>query len=1475
MLRIGTLQAIVQQLSFLRSRPSRRRGRHAPLFPCEVRILETRTLLTSVSLNPVADGTAIDSDRDGLFDTVADTTSITDRNFDFDPSPRYEERGLFEFDLRSVAGGTISTDVSFQIYVSSFTTSGGTTPQAQVFLYSGDGTLQVGDGTVAGSLATSFTVNATGTNTILLTAAQVQPFVGGYLGIRLVNPQVNGEWFGIRSSESTERPTLTFDAEIPNSLTVSLSTDSVLENAGPTAALGTVTRTGDLSQDLLVQLSSTDPTEAAVPESIIIPAHQASATFAIKAVDDAIIDGSQTLSIQAQGVEFIDATGPLAHDDNFGTSGQQTLPTLRGYGEMARQPDGKLVVAGSAGNTQSWTVQRLLPDGTLDATFGSGGTTTTVIGVGSTFPSPKKVLIQPDGAILVIGDSPVDFGTPVAARYLPDGTLDPSFGTGGISLISSAVGFTTDAGLQSDGKILLTLRYNGTGVTFRAVRLNSDGTPDPSFGTNGVQDYGSSLSSGEALQILADDRFLISGGKSVVRCLANGNLDPTFGTGGIITLAPNGNTIRLFALAVQLDGAIVVGGRVYPEEASGTITDTNSFLARLHADGEPDLSFGSNGQVVFNAGPVSDLQDSVKSLIVQPNGKLLAIGTGWLVENDNWLLLSRWNADGTLDETFDENGFHRADYSPTSTGIIEPSALLQPDGRLVLTTGWFPHITVRRFHTATVDPLADYSASATLEVRDVEQGNTAPDLRTQTFVIPENAAVDATVAMVVATDVETPQLLEYAITAGNTGNTFTIEASTGALKVANPALLNYEVPTEFSLTIEVHDQGSPNLVDSGIVHLTLSDVNEAPTISPLTVEVAENSGVGTVVATVSATDPDTDQTLTYSIVGAHTDSPFTINPTTGLLTVNNPLVLNFEAISSIPVEIRVTDKGSPALSDTVTVPVSIKDVNEAPSVTLQNVITSLPENTNTSSPVKIADIVVTDDALGVNGLSLTGPDASDFVIVDSSLFLRSGTTLNFESKTSFHATLELDDPQFGSTPDAAVACTLTITNVNEGPALDGLPDIQAVPDTTTVSPFSSLTVFDPDTQNLFARVTVLNGVVRGDFTPASVTGWTRKVIGNNLVYERFYSPQANIGDVVQTALRNFVFQPRTNAIKPNTTELTDVTVFINDGIANTTGTTRLVTTSVNNVSAFGGLSANIPVNDDADIAPFSMLTVSDADMQEMLISVTILNGKFRGDFTPESVADWPVRYTTGNNITYKRYFSPQANVGAAAQAAFRALVFQPRTNAINPGTTELTDFQVTVSDGVTPAVLGTGTRVTTTSVNNAPVLGGAVANQTMNDNQTKAVFSTLTVTDPDTQGILARVTITNGTNRGDFTSASAVGWTRSVSGTNIIYNRYFNPTANNGAVVEAAIRTLVFQPRTNMPIAATETTSFTVFVKDGLANVTESTTSVITTGVAPRPVSSAAMTPPLFLESDITTVVLPGFARTKTSSLAKVLRKTR
>jgi hypothetical protein len=104
--------------------------------------------------------------------------------------------------------------------------------------------------------------------------------------------------------------------------------------------------------------------------------------------------------------------------------------------------------------------------------------------------------------------------------------------------------------------------------------------------------------------------------------------------------------------------------------------------------------------------------------------------------------------------------------------------------------------------------------------------------------------------------------------------------------------------------------------------------------------------------------------------------------------------------------------------------------NQAPTaIALSNTTSAILENSNTTAAVKISDIVVTDDGLGTNILSLSGADANFFQITGSSFYIKAGTVLDYETKTSYNVTVNVDDSTLGSTPDASVNFVLSVTDV--------------------------------------------------------------------------------------------------------------------------------------------------------------------------------------------------------------------------------------------------------------------------------------------------------------------------------------------------------------------------------------------------------------------------------------------------------------
>jgi len=237
------------------------------------------------------------------------------------------------------------------------------------------------------------------------------------------------------------------------------------------------------------------------------------------------------------------------------------------------------------------------------------------------------------------------------------GSMDTSFGAGGKTV--TAVGPTDDyaqaMAVQADGKLVV-VGYGNTGAStdFELVRLQRDGAIDTTFGDNGKVTTAVSTGSdvANAVAIQADGKIVVAGsidvapkGKSfaVVRYNADGSLDGTFGNGGKVITSFGSESDEAFAVVVQPDGKIVVGGH-YRSATQGL----DFALARYEANGTPDFGFGVNGLATTPV-RVGNSRDSIYALALQTidgETKIVAVGG----EGD--FVLNRFNANGTVDNTF-------------------------------------------------------------------------------------------------------------------------------------------------------------------------------------------------------------------------------------------------------------------------------------------------------------------------------------------------------------------------------------------------------------------------------------------------------------------------------------------------------------------------------------------------------------------------------------------------------------------------------------------------------------------------------------------------------------------------------------------------------------------------------------------------------------------------------------------------------
>jgi uncharacterized delta-60 repeat protein len=697
------------------NRPARRaRRRDALTFDR----LESRTVLSTLSFTTTADGLVADRDLDGTFETaITNDTSVTDRWFS--DSTIGQERDVFEFNLSGIAPGTPIVSATLSLTVDSYTASisNGVTTYPQLIFngYTGTGTVTSADGATPATPAGTGTVNATGVQQFALTPSTLQALEGGNATIRVQNTALDTPWAQFSSLSDTSRQAATLTLVTGSPFTLTVSPHQVNMSAGANAATGTLTRSGDTSQPLTVNLASSDTGKITVPATATFAAGQATTTFGINTVNAVSPYTSEAVTVTASSTV---PGSPLGLDPTFGSSGiaSTSLETFVQFpvAAIAVQPDGKVLAASEYGGN-AWQVERLNADGSVDTSFGTNGVAITTFPTNNgTSPRPSKILVQSDGKVLVGGEFTGGTGTPALARYNADGTLDTTFGTGGIANVgfveAGQSGWIVDMVERPapDNRILLAVANNGT-AQLRVAQLTPSGSPDSTFAGGGVTSLAyDGLTS--AIELLPNGEFLLAGGNEVVRGTANGALDTTFGSGGIATLPGGFPNVSIIGAAVDSSGRIVLGVSLY----NSTAGLHNFGVTRLNADGSPDTTFANGGTATAS---FSGHENHPTSLVVQPDNKVILAGYSSSSSTTRQAALARFNADGTLDDSFGTGGQYTQSLVSSPYQLIYGAAL-QSDGKLDVLAGWATNLVVARFLLPTVEVVS--SSSDTLTVVDDE-----------------------------------------------------------------------------------------------------------------------------------------------------------------------------------------------------------------------------------------------------------------------------------------------------------------------------------------------------------------------------------------------------------------------------------------------------------------------------------------------------------------------------------------------------------------------------------------------------------------------------------------------------------------------------------------------------------------------------------------------------------------------------------
>jgi uncharacterized delta-60 repeat protein len=340
---------------------------------------------------------------------------------------------------------------------------------------------------------------------------------------------------------------------------------------------------------------------------------------------------------------------------------------------------------------------RLLADGKPDNSFGVGGRVRT--DMRHTAERWGGLAVQKDGKIVTAGDA---FATPggfnlndlAIGRYLPDGRLDPSFGSGQgfVFLDQSLFEQLTEVAIQKDGKIVAVGSATGLGgqTLLVVLRLLSNGTRDPGFGVHGV--VATLVEGQEALAFgVAFDKsgkILVVGHAGalgaaqtnpfVARFLKSGDPDPAFAGDGFLILTETAMPLGgAFMIAAQSDGKLVLS----VTRLNAIQSESRLGVYRLRPNGERDGDFGDNGLVSLQ---IKTAVGIGAGLLIDKKQRLV-LGTMALNPVKPEPALVRLTADGKLDATFGKGGQQVFNIYPGGAGFGGHFAL-QADGKIVMSS---------------------------------------------------------------------------------------------------------------------------------------------------------------------------------------------------------------------------------------------------------------------------------------------------------------------------------------------------------------------------------------------------------------------------------------------------------------------------------------------------------------------------------------------------------------------------------------------------------------------------------------------------------------------------------------------------------------------------------------------------------------------------------------------------------------------
>lgn len=339
----------------------------------------------------------------------------------------------------------------------------------------------------------------------------------------------------------------------------------------------------------------------------------------------------------------------------------------------------------------------------IDSTFGNNGIEQINYGF---FPSYfSDMEFQEDGKILVLSSNNQISNPLMITRRFPNGSVDESFGNNG--QMRTTFGFqycdTYEIEQLSDGGILIAGTANGNSAL---LKLTENGNVDSTFGTNGrvIYSFGPSVGSKiRSLQIDQNERIIAVGEAynydnlsfdlAAIRFNSNGSVDSSFGTSGNTKIDMQGRNDFGNCSALLPDGKILIAGN-----AMNNPGNTNFAMIRLTPDGALDLSFGNSGKIILTI--TSGYNEAFENLHILEDQSILAVGNS----GGDFAAL-KFDASGNTIQAFGNQGHTTIDFGDYQDNAFE--ILVDNENRILLGGYGADGAIGGLFHTALARLTAD------------------------------------------------------------------------------------------------------------------------------------------------------------------------------------------------------------------------------------------------------------------------------------------------------------------------------------------------------------------------------------------------------------------------------------------------------------------------------------------------------------------------------------------------------------------------------------------------------------------------------------------------------------------------------------------------------------------------------------------------------------------------------------------------